>query len=259
MIKTPNFGNLLFSLFLWALLLSVTLVIGSFAMPFAIFRMRKAVHFLARLWGRALAFCAGIKIVIKNKEKLYRGGPVIYLANHQSMFDIPVFYSMLDSEFRWMAKSSLFKIPIVGWGMTGAGYIPVERGDRKKAMESLFHAADRIAGGASVIIFPEGTRSENPHEGMLPFKKGGFILAKKANVTIQPITIWGAHHIMPAKQKVWVQRIYPGLVQAEVHDAIPAEAYANMDAEALAAHVRTIIEGPMKQMSNTLDENEKKR
>ena len=259
MIKTPNVFNLIYSVVLWAILLTVTLFFGISVMPFALFRARKAVHFGARMWGKSLAFLSRMTIQVKNKEKLYRRGPVIYLANHQSMFDIAVFYSFLDTEFRWMAKASLFKIPFVGWGMTGAGYIPVERGDRKKAMESLFQAADRIQGGASVIIFPEGTRSENPHEGMLPFKKGAFVLAKKANVTIQPITIWGAHHIMPAKQKVWVQRIYPGLVQVEVHDPISPEESGKMDQEQLSAHVRTVIERPMKVMLETLDDNEKKR
>ena len=79
------------------------------------------------------------------------------------MFDIGVFYHILDVavQFRWMAKASLFKIPIVGWAMKAGGYIPVERDDRRKALQSMFNAADQIRQGKSVIIFPGGN-SRNP-------------------------------------------------------------------------------------------------
>ncbi|MBL8021420.1 MAG: 1-acyl-sn-glycerol-3-phosphate acyltransferase [Leptospirales bacterium] len=257
MARQNNPLHLIRSLFLWVLLLTITFILALTTLPFGIFGMQKAVHAIATFWGRTLAFLSGMRIEAVGVEKIYRDGPVIYLANHQSMFDIPVFYSVLNTEFRWMAKASLFQIPFVGWGMRGAGYIPVERGDRKKAMESLFQAAQRIQKGASVIIFPEGTRSENPDEGMLDFKKGAFVLAKKANVTIQPVTIWGAHHIMPAKQKVWIQRIYPGLVQVEIHDPIPPEAYADASLDQLSDRIRETIGKPMKLMGVALTDSEK--
>jgi len=241
--------DLVRSTFLWIVLLSTTLVYGLLVMPFVLIRAPRVVHWFARMWGKTLALFAGMRVHVQNKEKIFRDGPVIIVANHQSMFDIAVIYSFLDTEFRWMAKASLFKIPFVGWGMTGAGYIPVERDNRKKAMESLFKAAERIQGGASVIIFPEGTRSPDPDQGMLPFKKGGFVLAKKAEVHIQPITIWGAYHIMPPKQEgVFVQRIFPGPVHVHVHDEIPPDAYRDLSHEELMDLVRKILEEPMERM-----------
>jgi 1-acyl-sn-glycerol-3-phosphate acyltransferase len=133
--------DLVRSTLLWIILLSATLVYGILVIPFVILRMPSVVHWFARMWGKTLALLSGMRVHVRNKEKVFRNGPVIIVANHQSMFDIPVFYSFLDTEFRWMAKASLFKIPFVGWGMSGAGYIPVERGDRKKAMESLFQSS----------------------------------------------------------------------------------------------------------------------
>lgn len=241
--------DLVRSTLLWIILLFATLVYGILVIPFVILRMPSVVHWFARMWGKTLALLSGMRVHVRNKEKVFRNGPVIIVANHQSMFDIPVFYSFLDTEFRWMAKASLFKIPFVGWGMSGAGYIPVERGDRKKAMESLFKAAERIQAGASVIIFPEGTRSPDPDQGMLPFKKGGFVLAKKAEVHIQPVTIWGAYHIMPPKQKgKFIQRIFPGPVHVEVHDHIAPETYRDMSHDELMDLVRRVLEAPMERM-----------
>lgn len=241
--------DLVRSLILWVVLLFVTAIFGILVIPFVLLRLPRVVHWFARMWGKSLALISGIRVHVKNREKIFKEGPVIIVANHQSMFDIPVFYSFLDTEFRWMAKASLFKIPFVGWGMHGAGYIPVERGDRKKAMESLFKAAERIQAGASVIIFPEGTRSPDPEQGMLPFKKGGFVLAKKAEVHIQPVTIWGAYHIMPPKQKgVFVQRIFPGPVHVEVHEQIAPEKYRDMSHDELMDLVRNVLEGPMERM-----------
>jgi len=250
--------DLIRSIVIWNVMTFITFVLGLCVMPFSLVRASGIVHAIARFWGMSMAFVSGMRLQVTDAEKLFKSGPVIYLANHQSMFDIPVFYSVLDTQFRWMAKASLFKIPLVGWGMKGAGYIPVERDNRKKAMESLFAAAQRIHDGASVIIFPEGTRSETPEQGMLPFKKGAFVLAKKANVTLQPVTIWGAHHIMPAKQKgVWIQRIFPGLVQVFIHDPIPPEKYSALSQEELSDQIRKTLEGPMKKMETNLEDSER--
>lgn len=235
------------SIFVWVFGVLLTLLLGMMALIFSLFKAQRAVHRIAIFWGKTLALVSGIEIEVNQPENLVRDETIIIVSNHQSMFDILVFYSFLDIQFRWLAKASLFKIPIFGQGMRGAGYIPVERDDRKKAKESLFDAAEHIKKGTSVILFPEGTRG---HEDgtMLPFKKGAFVLAKMAEVTIQPITIWGANKAVPKQKDKWIQRIYPTLVQVFIHPPIPKEKVKELSTEELSDLTRKIIEEPFPKL-----------
>ncbi|MCB1137412.1 MAG: 1-acyl-sn-glycerol-3-phosphate acyltransferase [Leptospiraceae bacterium] len=236
-------GGLLFSLFVWVSVVLITLFYGTMVMPFVLFRASGIIHWFATMWGRTLLKLSFSRVTVHGREKVYREGPVIFLSNHQSMFDIGVFYHFLEVavQFRWMAKASLFKIPLMGWAMKAGGYIPVERDDRKKALQSMFNAADQIRQGKSVIIFPEGTRGK-PDGHLLSFKKGGFILAKKANVALQPVTIWGAHEIMPPQRDKKLQRLNRGHIHVTVHEPIMPEEYAGMSVEALSSMIRQRIE-----------------
>ena len=235
------------SLWLWVGILLVTFFYGSISLIPSIFHRPDGVHRWAIRWGRALARFSGTNIYVRHLERLHQSGTIILLSNHQSLFDIPTLYAFLDIPFRWMAKASLFKIPIVGWAMKGADYISVERGDSKQALKSLFDAADQIHSGKSVIIFPEGTRAGATGQ-MGPFKKGGFLLAKKASVTIQPVALWGNHHVVPRIKGTWVQRICPGDVFVEVLDPIQPEQFANMKAEELSKHLYDIMEAAVERL-----------
>ncbi|GIX43424.1 MAG: hypothetical protein KatS3mg129_3157 [Leptospiraceae bacterium] len=234
-------SNLFLSLYYWIGVILLTIIYGIRVTPYIIGKKAEETHRIAILWGRAIAKFTGIEIEVYDKEKVYKDGPVIILSNHQSLFDIFILYSFLDISFRWMAKQSLFKLPIVGPAMKAAGYIPVEREDRKKAMQSLFEAADQIKQGKSVIIFPEGTRGKIDGK-LLPFKKGSFILSKKANVVLQPIVIWGSQYIIPVERDKFFQRVYPGKVWAIVCDPIFPEQYKNMSVDELSDYIREIME-----------------
>ena len=243
------------SLVIWALFFPITGVICFIVlvimMPLRL--SHNKIHLLGFAWGRALAKTAGIKVEVEGEEHLHRDGPVILVSNHQSMFDIIVLYSALDLQFRWMAKASIFKIPIFGWAMASAGYIPVERGDKRKALKSLFDAAEKIREGASVIVFPEATRG--PANGvMLPFKKGGFILAKKAGVVIQPMTIWGANRIIPKQDQYKIQRVFPGKVKLVIHPPIKPEEFEDNSPEELSVRLRGVLEEPMARLRKEFGE-----
>lgn len=235
------------SIFIWVFGILFTGIVGSIAVIFSLFKAERVVHRIAIFWGKTLAYLSGIEIEVNHPENLVRDETIIIVANHQSMFDILVFYSFLDIQFRWLAKASLFKIPVFGQAMRGAGYIPVEREDRKKAQESLFEAAEQVKKGTSLILFPEGTRG-HPDGSLLPFKKGAFVLAKMAGVTIQPITIWGANKAIPKQEGKWIQRIYPTLVQVFIHSPIPKEKVQAMSVEELSETTRKIIEEPFPKL-----------
>jgi 1-acyl-sn-glycerol-3-phosphate acyltransferase len=157
------------------------------------------------------------------------------MANHQSNFDILALFAGLPVQFRWLAKEELFRIPLFGWAMRRCGYIPIDRSNRKKALQGMEEAVQRIHEGASVVIFPEGTRS--PDATLLPFKKGGFILALQAQVPVVPIAISGSNAIMP-KHSRWIRG---GAIRVDFFPAIPTAGRCAEDRDILLEEVRQSI------------------
>ncbi len=193
------FGNikiLLNTLIIDILILLNTLTIGSFPIIATFFsRTGNLPHLIARLWARLILIIGRIPVKVQGQHNLVPDKPFIYMANHQSNVDIPVLLACLPVQFRWLAKAELFKIPLFGRSMKSCGYISIDRSNRKSAFESLSLAAKKISSGTSVMIFPEGTRGSGGK--LLPFKKGGFILAIDAGVPIIPVIIQGTGSIMP--------------------------------------------------------------
>ena len=190
----------------------------------------------ARLWGNSILLANLTKVSITGLHHIDPSRPLIYMANHQSNFDIPVLLGKLPVQFRWLAKAELFKIPIFGRGMRGCGYISIDRSDHKAALLSLKEAARTIRAGTSVLIFPEGTRS--PDGRIQPMKKGGFILAIEAGVPIVPIIIHGTRNIMAKGER----RINPGNVRLDITPPINTTLYSRKDKDRLLAKVQAVIE-----------------
>lgn len=190
------------------------------------------VHNMGRWWGKTILWVAGIKVQTRGLENFDPDKPYVFMCNHQSNFDILVLFSALPAQFRWIAKAELFKIPLFGRSMRGAGYISIERKDRRKAIQSLKQAAERIKTGTSVMIFPEGTRSPDGNIG--EYKKGGFILAYDAGVPIIPIVLNGTWPIMPKDSL----RIKPGNVILSVLPAVNVSDYSKADKTKLIEDVR---------------------
>ena len=188
----------------WTVL--ATVVCGSICIFFGYFsKTGNLPHLVARIWANSILVVSGIRVTVNGVENLIADRPVIYMVNHQSNFDIPVLLGRLPVQFRWLAKAELFRIPILGRGMRGSGYISIDRSNRKSAMRSLVRAAETIRGGTSVLIFPEGTRSLDGN--LQPFKKGGFVLTVDAGVPVIPMIICGTWPIMPKNS--WMIRPQP--------------------------------------------------
>lgn len=167
----------------------------------------------ARLWARLGLALNGINITLAGTEHL-PDGPVIFMSNHQSNFDILSLLAAMPRQIHWIAKKELFEIPIFGPSMRRGGYIPLDRGDGRKALQSMDEAAATIHQGKSVVLFPEGTRTTNGN--LLPFKRGGFILARKAAVPVIPVTINGSGRINPANEI----RLYSGNIHITLHPPV---------------------------------------
>ena len=223
-------------LFYTSLFLS-TVILGTSAIVVA-FITGKAnwAHLIGRLWGNLNLLAAGVKVRLKGLENLDPGQSYVFLSNHQGWFDIFTLLGKLPVQFRWLAKEELFKIPILGPAMRASGYIPIDRGDRRKAVESLNQAAVRVQNGTPIVIFPEGTRS--PDGVMGEFKKGGFILAIKSQQPIAPITISGSYRVFP-KRGDWM--IHPGTIEVTIGRPISTVGLKMKDNEALMRTVRESI------------------
>jgi 1-acyl-sn-glycerol-3-phosphate acyltransferase len=193
-------------------------------------------HRVASLWATTLLKLTGVRVEISHLEPLSPGQAYIFAANHQSAFDILALLSKLKVQFRWLAKDSLFTIPIFGWAMKRTGYIPINRSHAKQAYQSLLQAAQKINEGTSVVIFPEGTRQQGDRLG--PFKKGGFVLALKSKQPMIPISILGSGRILPKKGF----KITPGTIRIVLGKAIPTKDYHPKEAEILMEKVREAIE-----------------
>jgi 1-acyl-sn-glycerol-3-phosphate acyltransferase len=214
----------------------ITLVIGTLVIVLSFFvRSGNPLHKIARFWGKSILVASRIKVSVKGLSNIDHSKSYIYMPNHQGNFDIPVLLAHLRVQFRWLAKAELFKIPIFGHAMRKAGYISIDRNNRKSAIESLEIAANKIKSGVSVLIFPEGTRSRDGK--IRPFKKGGFVLAMDSGVPIVPVVIKGTYAIM-TKGKF---RVNPGHVSMVIHKPIDTSAYTRETKEALMESVRRVI------------------
>jgi len=192
-------------------------------------------HKVGRIWAKCILALSNIRVTVKGLSNLKPGRSYIYMANHMSNFDIPVLQAFLPVQFRWLAKAELYKIPVFGYAMKRAGYISIDRSDRKSAIESLNKAVKIIRDGISVVIFPEGTRSRN--HNIQPFKKGGFFLAVDSGVPIIPIIIHGTERIMPKKQML----IKPGNVTLEIAKPINSSDYTRKTKNDLMDKIRDIF------------------
>jgi len=168
------------------------------------------VHRLGRLWARTIIRASGIKVDVEGRDNIPMGRPVVFACNHASQFDIPILYEALPVQFRFVAKKELFKIPLLGFAMRLAGYIPIDRSGGKAALRSLQEAVGSLKMGRSIIIFPEGTRSPDGRLG--PFKTGGILIAVRAGCPIVPVAISGSHNVLPRGSL----RVRPGRIKVTI-------------------------------------------
>src|SRR5262249_17171063 len=186
-----------------------------------------AVIALARVWARAILALCGVRVEVQGHARIRPPGPYLFLANHQSQFDILAAVLAIPGQFRILAKKELFHIPIFGWVLRLSGFVGIDRSDRERAIRSLDQAAERLRGGTSLLIYAEGTRSADGN--LLPFKKGGFVMAIQAGVPILPLTIHGSRHILPKG----TLRIRPGTIRVTVGDPIDPGRFRMEDKEQL--------------------------
>lgn len=200
-------------------------------------RSGKVAYRVSRLWTWTILKIGRIRLKVEGLEHLDPRRQYIFMANHQSNIDIPVLVQSLEKfQLRWVAKKELLYVPFFGWALWASQHIIVDRANRAKAAASLRKAKETIKGEICLVFFPEGTRSLSGK--LLPFKRGGFVLALKTQTPIVPITINGSGSILPRGD--W--RIRGGEIEVIVSEPILLDQHQRVDIGSLLAHVREIME-----------------
>ena len=191
-------------------------------------------HWCARTWSRWILGTTGVDVEVSGLEQLDPRGTYVFVANHQSIYDIPILFWSLPHQLRIIAKASLGKFPVIGWHLRRTGHMLVNRSRPERS--KIFAWAGRLtSNGLSLILFPEGTRSRDGH--VAKFKGGTFYLALEAGLPVVPISIVGSRHVMLKGRLATC----PGRVRLVVHPPIDTTGMEGADPRAFAERVRQII------------------
>ncbi len=214
-----------------------TAVLGSAAAVVGLFSQRAAAR-VTHLWGRACLRITGVALKVEGLDCLADGRRYVMMANHESSLDIVVLLTALpDSvELRFLAKKNLFSVPFLGLAMKAAGFIPVDREDRSTAAATLNQTLDEVARGGSPLVFPEETWTTDGR--LLPFARGGFLIALKTGLPILPIGLEGPRLVMPPNEGV----VRPQTVVVRIGEPIPTADLGVSSRRELMARTRREID-----------------
>jgi 1-acyl-sn-glycerol-3-phosphate acyltransferase len=224
------------SLATYVLVSLYVLIVGVAALVIALAAGNLSILYGAGVGGVRLGlWLSGIKMRVEGDEYLQRHRAAIYAVNHTSNVEPPLIFLSLRSLFprlKILYKAELRKLPILVRAFDLAGFVPLERGNREQSLPAIDRAADALRDGSSFLIFPEGTRSRTG--ALLPFKKGGFIMAIKAQAPVVPIAISGARDAMRKGSPL----IRPVEVRIEFGPPIETSEMTLDDRDSLVTHVR---------------------
>lgn len=183
------------SILTYILTATYVLIVGTFALLVVVPLGLKDLLYTLGHGGVALALgTAGIRYKVIGRENIPQGRAVVFCSNHESNVDPPVLFRALHRRLHILYKAELRKLPVLGRVLEAGGFVAVQRENRDAAFASIEHAAQSIRDGNSFLIFPEGTRSKT--DELLPFKKGGFVMALDAQAPIVPVAIMGGRTAM---------------------------------------------------------------
>ena len=179
----------------------VTILSSLISIPAALLdRSGRSYLWVARAWAKAFLWLYNIQVRVEGLEKVDPNDHYVFVSNHASYTDVPIVIAAIPAQIRLILKKELTRIPIWGWALLTSPFLIVDRSNASKARETLAKAAETIKAGASVLLFPEGTRT---HDGKLQeFKRGAFKLAFDSQTTILPIALDGTFEALPRTEKL---------------------------------------------------------
>lgn len=244
--RRPTFLNYLHSAIAIPLIYLYTIVMASLSLLLSLYDpLGRKQHWCARRWCQMIARTAGVRVRVHGAQHIEPGRSYVFLSTHQSYMDIPAMLGYLPAQLRIAAKKVLFRIPFMGWHLTRAGHIPIDRSSTQNAVSSMQKAAGYLKQGICAFVFPEGTRSRDGY--LHPFKKGGFKLAMQAGAPIIPITIVGSRGVLPPDEIIF----RAGPIDMYVDAPIPTAGLTDDDLESLMQTVYDIMAKRFRQHSES--------
>jgi len=188
-----------------------------------------------RFWARGLLRVWGVEVEVDWPHDFDPGGPYVVMANHTSHIDVPILFMALPFVPGFVAKKELDRVPFLSMALRAGGHVLLDRADRTSAIRALRSAAEQVRQGKTVVVFPEGTRGDG--RTLLPFKKGGFLIAKTADVAILPVGIQGSSSVLPRGASLPRSHV----VHVRVGDPIDAHEVRSLNIGQLLSRVRSQI------------------
>ncbi|PHV69874.1 1-acyl-sn-glycerol-3-phosphate acyltransferase [Sporanaerobium hydrogeniformans] len=187
---------------------------------------RQEIFKMAKAMSKDMLKAAGTRLEVKGEENLPESGPVLYVANHKSVFDIVILMSILKEPGIFIGKKEVSKMPLVGKWFEDMGSIYIDREDPRQSLKAILKGIEELKKGQSVIIFPEGTRTYAPE--MKDFKEGSFKLATKTNVPIIPIALQDTYKILEASKSIKQTTAYMNIGKPIYIDQLKEEERRNL-------------------------------
>ena len=220
----------------WPLLMVLTVFTAVFTVCTVFWKNAEFVHKVQQFWSRSFFWLMFLPVSVDGQEHIVPGQSYVFVANHQSMFDVWLVYGWLPVIFKWLMKAELRKVPFVGTGCKAAGHIFIDRRNTKAAMESLKEVEKQLVNGVCTVIFPEGTRSLNGEVGR--FKRGAFQIAWDLGLPVIPLSLDGCYEVLP-KGKPFV---YRAPVHMHIGEPIDLKQFSDPN-EAIEAVRNAVIAG----------------
>lgn len=239
---------LLYQIFIWAPIGIVITILTALAVILGcnLGGQRFFSYWPGVIWSKLMCIITLCPVKVKGKENLDPNQSYVFVANHQGAYDIFLIYGYLGQPIKWVMKQSLRKIPFVGKACESAGFIFVDNSSPKAAAKTIEKAEQQLKNGASIAIFPEGSRTKTGK--MSVFKKGAYQMAIDLKLPIVPVTINGSFEVMPIDSYF----INPHKMELIIHKPIPTQ---NLNAENLrdmANNIRTLSEESKKEIEKGL-------
>lgn len=231
MLKVLKAVWILFWAALLTLILFLPIVIAALAG-----RSGNAAFFGTQVYAWCILKLTGIRLRVSGRDNIDPAERYVILSNHASYFDPPALVLALGLQYRWVIKKELRKVPLFGLALETSRNLFIDRSKGSDALESIKRGVAQLPEGTSILIFPEGTRSWDGK--LLPFKKGGFVIARDGKLPILPVTIRGSHACLPKGTAAFL----PGVIDIVIH---PPVVTAGREVESVREEVKGTIEGAL--------------
>ncbi len=156
----------------------------------------------------------GVKLKVRGREHIRPDQRYVILSNHASYLDPPALVLALGLQYRWVIKKELRRVPLFGLALETSRNLFIDRSRGSDALNSIKRGVAQLPEGTGVLLFPEGTRSRDGR--LLPFKRGGFVIAQDGDLPVLPVTIKGSHHCLPKGHAAF----RPGVIEVIIHPPV---------------------------------------